>query len=753
MGGLSGASAGGSWVLLRKLRDVMAQDGQTQTRLDRIVTQIASTMVADVCSIYLRRADGTMELCATEGLSPSAVHRTRLRAGEGLVGLVAEGVEPVSLSDAPRHPRFAYRPETGEDPFQSFLGVPVLRGGRIVGVLVVQNRVGRVYDEDEVESLQTVATVLAEIVSEQDLSGALAGFEIKPTAPEVLRGRSFASGLIAGPALLHDPEVEATRYFADDPKAEEERLDAALGKLRAGLEALLGGEVQSLGSTPYEVLETFLLLSQDRGWERRLREGIHTGLTAEASVEQVRSEHRARLSQAKDGYLRDRLHDLEELDNRLLRHLSGEAGKRPEILAGSILVARDIGPAELLDYGRGKIAGVLLEEGSPASHVAIVARAMGLPLLGQLQGLLSRVEMGDHIIVNAKTGHAYLRPDPGLAVAFKAQLAAQTEERKRHAALKDTPPVTRDGQRVSMLLNAGLTFDLEHLDSTGSEGVGLYRTEFQFMVADTLPRLDAQVALYSEALALAKGRPVTFRTLDLGGDKVAPYMPKEREENPAMGWRAVRIGLDRPGLSRYQLRALVRASEGADLRVMFPLVSVVEEFRACKALLTKELEWARSRGRQGPRTVQTGVMIEAPSIAWSTADIAAEADFLSIGTNDLMQFFFAADRGSAKVADRYDILSVPALRLLRHIREAAGDTPVSVCGEHAGRPLEALALLALGYRRLSMPMGGVGLVKSMLLALNAGEAASFLDTLLHKSDTDVRSALHDWAVARQIPLQ
>jgi phosphotransferase system enzyme I (PtsP) len=752
MGSVSAGAAGGSRVLLRRLRDVMAQNENTQTRLDRIVAQIARTMVADVCSMYLRRADGTMELCATEGLSPTAVHRTRLKPGEGLVGLVAEGVEPVSLSDAPRHPRFSYRPETGEDPFQTFLGVPVLRSGRIAGVLVVQNLKGKTYEDDEIEALQTVATVLAEIVSVEDLTGDLAGFEIKPTAPETLKGKAFANGLAVGEALLHDPEVEATRYFADDPAAEERRLDEALATLRAGLEALLAGEVQTLGGTPFEVLETFLLLSQDRGWERRLREGVHTGLTAEAAVEQVRSEHRARLSQAKDGYLRDRLHDLEELDNRLLRHLAGKDAPRTPVAAGAVLVARDIGPAELLDYGRGKIAAVLLEEGSPGSHVAIVARAMGLPLIGQLPGLLSRVESGDPIIVNAKLGHAHLRPDPQVATAFQAQLAAQSAERARFAALKDTPCVSRDGRPVTLLLNAGLTFDLEQLETTGAEGVGLYRTEFQFMVADTLPRLDSQVAIYTEAMDLAAGRPVTFRTLDLGGDKVAPYMPKEREENPAMGWRAVRIGLDRPGLSRYQLRALIRAAEGRDLRVMFPLVSVVDEFRAARDLLMKEIDWARSHGRAGPATVRVGAMIEAPSLAWATRDIAAEADFLSIGTNDLMQFFFAADRGSPRVAERYDLLSRPALELLRHIKREAGETPVSVCGEHAGRPLEALALLALGFDRLSMPAGGIGPVKAMILSLHVSEAAHILDGMLRQSDTDVRNALAAWAQSSGVAL-
>jgi phosphotransferase system, enzyme I, PtsP len=729
--------------LLRRLRDVMVQDADTQTRLDRIVAQIGTTMVADVCSIYLKRSDGSLELYATEGLSRDAVHRTRLKAGEGLVGVVAEGVEPISLADAPRHPRFSYRPETGEDPFQSFMGVPVLRGGRVVGVLVVQNRYARTYEDDEIEALQLIATVLAEIVSVEDLAGALSEFQIKPTNPETLVGKTYSRGLASGVAFLHDPDIEGTRYLSDDPVAEEARLDGALAELRQGLKALLAGEVQTLGGTSYDVLETFHLLSQDRSWERRLRDGVKNGLTAEASVEQVRSDHRARMSNAKDGYIRERLHDLEELDNRLLRHIHGaDHESAPE---NSVLVARDIGPAELLEYGRGKIVAILLEEGSPSSHAAIVAKAMGVPMIGQVPNLLSRVESGDQIIVDSGAGQVYLRPDPLVANALKGKFEAQSAEQAAFAAAKDSPSVTLDGQNVTLLLNAGLAFDLEQLAVTGASGVGLYRTEFQFMIADSLPRLDAQIALYSEALAIADGKPVTFRTLDLGGDKVASYMPTEREENPAMGWRAVRMGLDRPGLSRYQLRALVRAAEGKLLRVMFPLVATLDEFKRARDLLEKELAWAKSNGRSGPSQVKTGVMIEAPALAWAIEAVAKEADFLSIGTNDLMQFFFAADRGTAKVADRYDILSAPALSFLHYIRQGAGDTPISVCGEHAGRPLEAMAILGLGYRKLSMPAAGIGPVKRMLKSLNVDNLATQMSHMLHKSNDTLRCALEDYA--------
>jgi phosphotransferase system, enzyme I, PtsP len=745
-------SAGASRHLLRSLRELMEQSADAQTRLDRIVVQIAHAMVADVCSVYLRRTDGVMELYATEGLSRDAIHRTRMKPGEGLVGLVAEQAEPVALSDATRHPRFSYRPETGEDPYQTFLGVPLLRSGRVIGVLVVQNRKARIYPDDDIEALRMIAAFFAEQLPDQDSSAALAGFDIRPTGAESLPGKRFSAGLARGPALLHDPGVEPTRLLSDDPEAEEARLREALGGLRRGLERLLTGDVQSLGGEPYEVLETFHLLSMDSGWERRLLDGVRAGLTAEAAVEQVRSEHRAKMSMARDGYLRDRLADLEELDNRLLRHLAGSAGRDLGDTEGLVLVARDIGAAELLEYGRGKIAAVLLEEGSSASHAAIIARAMGIPMLGQLKSLQSRVEAGDAIIVDAAGEIAFIRPDPAVALAFDNRFAAQEAERAELAALRDLPATSQDGQSVTLLLNAGLPLDLDSMPVTGAAGVGLFRTEFQFMLADSMPRLDTQIALYSDVMERSGGLPVTFRTLDLGGDKVAAFIPTEREENPAMGWRAVRMGLDRPGLSRYQLRALVRACEGRDLRVMFPLVSVIEEFRKARALLEQELAWARFHGRSGPTSVAVGVMIESPALAWMCAEVAAEADFLSIGTNDLMQFFFAADRGSPKMADRFDILSRPALTFLRHIRAAAGDTPVSVCGEHAGRPLEALALIALGFDRLSMPAGGIGPVKRMVRSLNVAAAARELDRLLCDPAATIRASLQKFAEDQSVLL-
>ncbi len=744
-----GLAVRGPRSLLRQIREVMASAGAAQTRLDQVVGIIARSMVAEVCSLYLRRASGDMELFATEGLDRSAVHVTRLKPGEGLVGEIVRLGRPLALSDAAAHPAFSYRPETGEDPFHAFLGVPLLRGGRAIGVLTVQNRTERAYGEDEVEDLQIIAMVLSEMVAGGELVGLaeLKDVEIAPHRPERLKGARFADGLASGVAVLHEVPVAPERLLADDVVEEEKRLRAGVEALRAQIDAMLEGRHGLIDGASYDVLETYRLYAHDRGWNRSLEEAVRSGLTAEAAVERVRSEHRARFAQARDPYIRERLHDFEELADRLLRHLSGEAEAVRRLPEEAILVARNIGPADLLEYDRTRLKGLLLEEGSPASHAAIVARALGIPCVGRISGLRDRLSEGDPVIVDGETGEAFLRPRPDVVDAFTTRLAVRAQRKAEFARLRESPAITQDGAKITLLMNAGLEVDLEALEETGAEGIGLFRTEFQFMVAEELPRLKAQTDLYSRVLDAASGRPVTFRTLDIGGDKLLPYMEFEAEDNPALGWRAVRMGLDRPALLRLQLRALMAAAQGRELRIMFPLICTVDEFRAARALVDLEVAWAERRGRPAPEPLRVGAMIEAPALVWHLDALLPMTDFVSVGTNDLMQYAFAADRGNPRTAERYDPLSPPALRALRAIQEAAAEsgTPVSVCGEMAGRPLEAFALAALGFERLSMPAAGIGPVKRMLLSLDREAARRGISSLLRSGSGSVRNELETLA--------
>ncbi|WP_235068122.1 phosphoenolpyruvate--protein phosphotransferase [Asticcacaulis sp. YBE204] len=729
----------------------MADGSSAQARLDGVVAIIAGSMVAEVCSIYLRRTSDELELFATEGLNRDAVHNTRLRLSEGLVGEVARSGQPLNLNDAPSHPNFSYRPETGEDPYNSFLGVPLLRGGRTIGVLVVQNMALRQYQDEEVEDLQIIAMVLAEMVTAGDLVGGaeLKDIELTPHKPERLKGSSFADGIAIGVVILHEVPVTPDHLLSDDVIAEEARMLKGIGDLRDQIDQMFEGQHGLAGPT-FDVLETYRMFAHDRGWTRNLVEAVRSGLTAEAAVERVRNEQRARLNSARDAYMRERLHDLEDLGNRLLRVLAGKNTIAREIPENAILVARDLGPADLLEYDRKRLKGILLEEGSAANHAAIVARALQIPCVGRLERLRDKVNQGDVVVVDGETGESFLRPRQDVLEAAHARLDMRAARRAEFDKLIGVQAATRDGHRISMLMNAGLEFDLELMDETGAEGIGLFRTEFQFMVSEDLPRLKRQTELYARVLDLAGDKPVTFRTLDLGGDKILPYMETEREENPALGWRAIRMGLDRPALLRMQVRALITAAAGRELRIMFPMVASVDEFRQAREYVDVELAWAKRRGRPLPSVLRVGVMIECPSLLFHLDALLPMVDFASVGTNDLTQYLFAADRTNPRMSDRYDILSPPMLRALSMIQKAAEEsgTPVSVCGEIAGKPLEAFVLIALGFNRLSMPPAGIGQVKRMILSLDRDTAARAIQKMMTSSYGSLRSEV--LALARKL---
>ena len=730
----------------------MARGEGGRERLDKIVQLIAATMIADVCSIYLRTDNNELELVATEGLRLEAVASTRLSVDEGLVGLISLTAEPLSIEDAPRHPNFSYRPETGEDPYHAFLGVPILRGGRVIGVLTVQNRTERVYDEDEVETLQTIAMVIAEVVATdaQDASGRYSTTTQRMTRPETLKGRSISPGLGIGRAMRHDPDVPAAKFFSTDPEEEMLRLAIALQKLRASIDTMLAGDASDLGDDPLDIMEAYRMLANDPGWATRLSEGVKSGLSAEAAVDRARREHRAKLESARDPYLRARLNDLEDLDNRLLRILGGGDGNGHIADAtGAVLVARRLGPAELLEYSSVGLAALILEEPAATSHAAIVARALGIPTLGGVANITTMLESGDQVIVDSESGEAHLRPDDGLISAYRARGELLSQRQEIYKQLRDEKAVTLDGVEIRLMLNAGLKLDVDHLTETGADGIGLFRTEFQFLVSEKLPSLKEQSELYSYVIDAARGRPVLFRTLDIGADKLMSSHPVTVEENPALGWRSIRFALDRKGLFRRQLRALIRAAAGRPLSIMFPMVTVASEFNNARALLDEEIQWAKARGRPVPLTLSVGAMLEAPALAFELDALAGKADFISVGTNDLMQFFHAADRMVPEITDRYDLIARPPLSFLGQIAETCRklDMPVSVCGESAGKPLEALALLAIGFRALSMPAGSVGPIKRMIRSIDLEKFAASVKSALIKSNGSFRNEL--LGIARQ----
>jgi phosphotransferase system enzyme I (PtsP) len=737
--------------LLRRLRAIMAGSGSAQERLDRIVRIVAAEMVAEVCSAYVMRAGEVLELFATEGLRAEAVHRTRLRIGEGLVGLVAASARPLALADAQSHPAFAYRPETGEEIYHSLMGVPILRGGRVLGVLVVQNRTPRHYTEDEIEVAQTIAMIVAELVASGELVNPLemAQSRVGASLPLRLDGIRLNPGLAIGPAVLHEPRVVIHQVVAEDVGAEQERLRGAVAAMHDALDQLVD-RTSRLGPGEHrDIIESYRMFAADRGWLGRITEAVRSGLTAEAAVQKVRDETKGRMMQVTDPYLRERLYDLEDLATRLQQFLAGQAPgmAMPDMPAEFVLVAHAMGPAELLDYAHRRIKALVLEEGSPTAHVAIVARAFDIPVVGRVEEATRQIDAGDIVVVDGEHGTVLVRPRADIQQSVATAVAARTRRRALYETLRDQPAVSRDGVEVRLLLNAGLLLDMAQLGPTGAAGVGLFRTEIPLLTRNAFPDVADQTAFYRRVYEQAEGRPVAFRTLDIGGDKVLPYLAHTAEDNPAMGWRAIRIGLDRPAMLRQQLRALLRAAEGRELSVKFPMIAEIAELEAARRLLNKELARAAAEGVATPSAVKIGVMLEVPSLLWQLPALLQRVDFLSIGTNDLAQFLYACDRGNPRLAERYDLLSAPMVALFREVvRQCnAAQTPLSMCGEMAGSPIDAMMLIALGFRTLSLTAAAVGPIKTMIRSVDVGAVAGYLDEIGERPEHSLRRWLEAYA--------
>lgn len=737
--------------ILTGLHDVMAKRGSAQAKLDHVVDIIAEALQSEVCSIYLLR-DNSLELFATHGLRKEAVHVTRLSLGQGLVGTIAAEGRILNLAEASSHPAFVYRPETGEESFHSFAGVPIIRRESAIGVLAVQHAEPRRYENVEIEALQTVAMVLAELIAGARLTDGAQRGGSRDRGMVRLAGLKLVAGMAKGTAVFHQPRVVVEHTVAEDTELERARVYAAFRRMREQIENMTREAEFGTAGEHQEILETYKMFAYDEGWSRRINEAIDSGLTAEAAIERVQQRTRARMQEIDDPLLKERMHDLEDLSNRLMRIVSGRLGTAAQtgLNRDAVLIARNLGPAELLEYDRRRLRAVVLEEGSLTAHMTIVARAMGVPVIGRVHDIRHIANEGDTILVDGDQGSLVVRPTGQTTAAFDSRMAMSQKRRAEFAAIRPFPPITKDGRRCELMVNAGLAEDAATLETVGADGIGLFRTEFQFLISATLPGRESQQRLYKQVLDAAGEKPVVFRTVDIGGDKALPYLAdeeKDESENPAMGWRALRLSLSRSTLMKAQARALIEAADRRVLRVMFPMVSEPWEYEEARALFEEQLEWARTNRKPLPSRVEFGAMLEVPSLAEMLDCILPRLDFLSIGTNDLTQFLFAADRADPRLAVRYDWLSPAILRFLwRVAREtAAANVPVRVCGEMGGRPLEAMALVGLGIENFSITPAAVGPVKAMIRSLDASAIRTRMEQLLARPPRDMRKALTDWA--------
>ena len=739
-----------SRVLLKRLKEALAEEGEGQKRLDRLTHLIANSMDTEVCSVYLLVDNKTLELCATEGLDPASVHKTRLRIGEGLVGLVARDAKPINTDNAPSEVGFRFMPETREERYSSFLGVPIQRLGETLGVLVVQSRISRLFSDDEIYAIEVVAMVLAEMTE----LGAFVGGDENLKAPHqysvLIRGGIAHEGAASGNVLLHEPRVVVTNPFAEDTIIEQKRLQDAIQRLKGDVDGMLNTALKGATEEHKKILEAYRMFANSKSWLKRMEEDIESGLSAEAAVEKEQSTVRARMSRVADAYLRDRLHDLDDLSNRLLRILTGQGNSdHTDFPESPILVARNIGPGELLEYGR-NLKGIVLEEGSVGGHATIIARAMAIPLIINASAITTEALNGDHVLVDGDQGIVHLRPDDNVKNAFSEKIAMQSKKLERYQKLKDVPAVSKDGITINLMMNAGLMGDLPSLENSGAEGVGLFRTELQFLARNSIPKRGELAALYSRVLDAAGQKKVIFRTLYVGSDKVLPYMRPTDEPNPALGWRAIRLGLDKPGIMKMQLQAFFRAANLRNISIMFPMIAQFGEFIQARELLKTVLENERKMGHSIPKNVEIGAMLETPSLVFAPKQFFELADFISIGGNDLKQFFYAADRENERVRKRYDTLNVSFLNLIKQIviRCEETSTPLSFCGEDAGKPLEAVCLLAMGIRTLSMRPASIGAVKALIRDINIIELRRVIDQALVSGEQSIRPKVESWIKAQ-----
>ena len=736
--------------ILKKLRQVTEGQDEVSVKLSKIICIIAEETNSDAASIYVAVDENYLELFATCGLNETAEHKLTIRYGEGLIGEIAKTARSLTAADATKHPKFSLKTELSEEEYHAFLGVPLIRWSRAIGVLAVQKKEAYDYSNAEMEILETVAMILSEIVASDEMT------DYKKTlikerglvTRERVKGLSLSKGYGLGQAVVHRRRHAVNRIFAEDKEKELQRLETAHKQMNDDLDAAFNSTKLGIGEH-VDILDAYRMFAKDKGWYKKIADNVNSGLTAEAAVERAYEDMWNRLSATNDQYLKERLHDLRDVADRLQNYLSGDDGALGNAanIDDIILVAQTMGPADLMDYDYTKIRGLIIEDGTPTMHVAIVAKALNIPVIAKIKGVFNDIKNGDFVAVDGNEGYIYINPSELVREKIKTKIAEKQKLLAKLDELKQLPAETLDGVHIGQYINVGLAFDLDYIETTNCDGVGLYRTEIPFMASDVMPDVDRQIRYYKELMDRAEDKKVIFRSLDVGSDKLLPYWSAMGEENPAIGWRSIRITLDRRAILRKQMRAFLRAAAGKELNVMFPMISDLPEFEDAKETLLIELEKEKRRGTPIPSKVNVGLMIEVPAIVFQLEEVLKQADFISIGTNDLAQFTFACDRGNPRLAERYDVLSAPFLRLLAEIVNKADAAGVycSVCGEMASNPIEAMALIGLGYRNLSTTGASFGRVKSMIRSVRVDEVSDYVKSLLKSKKRTLRPQLMAYA--------
>ncbi|MBM95253.1 MAG: phosphoenolpyruvate--protein phosphotransferase [Oceanospirillaceae bacterium] len=743
--------------VLRRIVQEVSSATDLGDALRVVVARIREAMSTEVCSVYLYDSESKRYLLmATEGLKADAVGKVSLTSSQGLVGLVGSRAEPINIDNAPSHPKFHFLSETGEDPFMSFLGVPIIHNKRLMGVLVVQQRDSRQFDASEESLLVTMSAQLAGVIAHAEATGNILDLpsseapepQNKPRKSARFNGAPGAPGVGLGTAYVLNPAADLSSVVdrsIEDPAEELEKFEQALESSRAEIRRL--GEQLSNELSPEEMalFDVYLNMLNDNALGVEVRNRIQEGQWAQGALRQVIMQYVGHFQKMEDAYLRERATDITDLGTRILAHLQGEAGNQfddVEMIEDCILVSEELTPGMLGEVPTSKLRGLVSVKGSSNSHVAILARAMGIPTVMGVVDLPHNQLDGREVIVDGYRGVLISRPSAELREHYQEIYDEECALQADLEVLRDEPAETLDGHRIPLWVNTGLLTDALRSLERGAEGVGLYRTEVPFMMRDRFPSEREQQQIYRQQLEMFAPSPVTMRTLDIGGDKALTYFPIE-EANPFLGWRGIRVTLDHPEIFLVQIRAMMKASEGLNnLRIMLPMICSVMEVDEALHLIYRAHSEVLEEGFDIDMP-EVGVMIEVPSAVFQIRELALRVDFLSVGSNDLTQYLLAVDRNNPRVADLYQTFHPAVLTALKTIADEARAVgkPVSVCGELAGNPLGCVLLMAMGYDMLSMNATNLPKVKSILRGITRDWAEKLLNQVMQIESAEIIASM------------
>ena len=725
-------------AIQKVISEELAAKSSMPEKIRKVLKFLADSLKMDGALLYATADENYLELVEAY---QAVGYKSNIRYEEGAIGCCAAAKVTTIKVD--------------EQQKSSLISIPVTRLHITIGavVLIKHNTAG--FDDVQTEEAETLCLPLTDLLSSrafEDYKNRLVR-EKGIVMREALHGVSMNKGYGVGKAILHYRQRELVNIFADNVELEQSKLAEGRRKMVEYIDKKIAQAESYMGNTT-EIMEAYRLFALDKGWYKKISADIAKGYTAEAAVEHVYEDMWSKLSATSDPYIKEKLYDLRDVSDRLRAFIGGDIER--EFVSGDediVVIAQSMGPADLMDYNYTQIKALVIEECSPTMHVVIVAKALNIPVVAKIYGVLKEVKAGETVAVNGDEGTLYPNPSESLITEYQKKSVGLQKVFEELESLSLHPTKTKDDIKINLALNYGLDLDYDYIKPTHCDGIGLYRTEIMFMSADKMPDVETQRKQYARLYEALGSKKIILRSLDVGSDKFLPYWGEIKEDNPAIGWRSIRITLDRRSILRQQIRAMLRAAADKELNVMFPMISTCEEFLEAKETLMLEYEREKQRGRPTAAKVNVGIMIEVPSLLFQLDEILQQVDFISVGTNDLYQFVFACDRGNPRLTARYDVLSAPFLKLMKMIVDKAGQYKVycSVCGEMASNPLEAMALIGLGYRNLSVSGAAYANVKKMIMSMKNEDVADYVRSLLKSAKTSIRPQLlayaYDHAIA------